>query len=315
MVQLELKADLNDVNESFSNKANKATVASALHRKANKGETEEALKKKVDKNELQDILEKQKEDLERSYSTMLNNERERLLGKNFRELEDIIVRKADKSEIDMYLSAVNTQKRDFDRRVQLIEKETAEILKTVQGEIESMRTSCIETLGRKVDYSEFDRLNEETHNKLGSESVMNLINQAKSDLYININEVKEEFLQGRKKYEESLYERASRAEINSERIGEDLHKVRRDIDDIKQRNKNSEQETTDYIKSLYDSSRKELKHEVGCLNNELSTFKTEITHRVDNSLLTAEFEKYKETLEEELKDKVSVDEVQRAITG
>lgn len=142
IAQLELKADLNDVNESLSNKANKATVANALHRKANKSDIDEVLKMKIERKELDEILEQYKKDLNNSYSSILMKEREKLVKMDhFKELEDIILRKADKSEIDMYLSAVNTQKRDFDRRVQVIERDTADILKTVQSEIESMRTS------------------------------------------------------------------------------------------------------------------------------------------------------------------------------
>ena len=141
-VALELKADSNEVNETLGGKANKATVANALHRKANKGETEEALKQKVDKKELDDILDKHRKELLNTYATCMSKEKEKLVKiDHFREIEDIILRKAEKAEIDMYLSAVNTQKRDFDRRLQLIEKDTAEVLRTVQGEIENMRTS------------------------------------------------------------------------------------------------------------------------------------------------------------------------------
>lgn len=63
LVQLELKADINDVNESFNNKANKATVASALHRKANKGEVEEELKKKLDRKEMEEAIQKCKREV------------------------------------------------------------------------------------------------------------------------------------------------------------------------------------------------------------------------------------------------------------
>lgn len=79
---------------------------------------------------------------------------------------------------------------------------------------------------------------------------MSLINQAKSDLYISINEVKEEFFSGRKKYEESLYERASRAEINSERTAEDLQNFKLQMEDIKRITTKLEKESMDYAKSI-----------------------------------------------------------------
>lgn len=144
---------------------------------------------------------------------------------------------------------------------------------------------------------------------------MNLLNQAKSDLYISINEVKEEFVKGRKKHEDSLYDRASRAELNSERTAEELVIVRKEVEDLRHLCKDVEKDTVEYAKSMYESSRKEMKHSINTLDSQMAAFKTEITHRVDNSLLTAEFEKYKEDIAEVIKEKVDVEEVQSAITG
>lgn len=152
MVQLELKADLNDINESLSNKANKTTVANALHRKANKTETEELIAAKVDKKEFTEMVEEIRRDISNTCYSLITNERERAVKlEHVKELEDIILHKADKAEIDMYLSAVNTQKKDFDRRMQCIERDNSDILKTLQNEVESMRVSFIETLNRKPD--------------------------------------------------------------------------------------------------------------------------------------------------------------------
>ena len=218
IVQLDLKADLNDVNESLSGKANKTTVANALHRKANKSEVDEQISTKINKQELTEILEDFRKDVQNSWINIVNKNNDKSAKiDHIKELEDIILRKADKVEIDMYLSAVNTQKKDFDRRIMCIERDTADVLKTVQHEIESIRTSCIETLNRKADYSEFEKLSDDLHRKLNTDAVINLINQAKSDLYISIGDLKEEFIQSRKKYEDNVFERASRAEYNTEK--------------------------------------------------------------------------------------------------
>ncbi|CAI2385185.1 unnamed protein product [Moneuplotes crassus] len=316
LVQLELKADLNDVNESFSEKANKSTVAGALHRKANKGEVDDALELKVDKKDLHEILDNFKKDVEHSQIIGFSKQKETLVKiDHFKELEDIILRKADKAEIDMYLSAVNTQKKDFDRRIHLIEKETSEVLKTVQMEIETMRTSCIETLNRKADLSEIDRLNEEVITKLNTESVIELINKAKSDLYIAMNEIKEDFAKGQKKYEDSLLEKASRAEISSAKIAEDIHITRKEIEELRQISIGVEKDTIAYSKNMYESSRKEMGHELSRMENNLESFRTEISHKLDNSLSVQEFDKYKQNTSEVIENKVDVEEVQRAITG
>lgn len=144
---------------------------------------------------------------------------------------------------------------------------------------------------------------------------MNLINKAKSDLYITINEVKEEFTLGQKKYQESVYERASRAELNSEHNLEEISNLRKEVEDLRHATNNIEKDTIEYSKNMYESSRKEMKYELGRVSDDLTTFKTDISHRVDNSLLTEEFDKYKDQSDIILKDKVDVNEVQRAITG
>lgn len=185
----------------------------------------------------------------------------------------------------------------------------------MRGEIESLRTSCIETLGRKVDNLDFDRLNSEVHKKLGPDSVIQLINESKSDLYKYISETKEELHNGRKKYEESLYERASRAEIRVEKVNEDLESFRRALDGVTKQVRVLEQENLEYVKGVFEGVRKELRQEANRLDSEIKSFRMDLTTRIDHSLLTAEFEKYKVVIESELKEKVDVDEVQRAITG
>jgi hypothetical protein len=66
---------------------------------------------------------------------------------------------------------------------------------------------------------------------------------------------------------------------------------------------------------MYEASRKDMKYEIGRVNDDLIAFKGDITNRVDDSLLTEEFDKYKDHNETLMKDKVDVDEVQRAISG
>lgn len=227
MVQLELKADLNDVNESLGSKANKSTVANALHRKANKSEVEESLKEIVNKKELSEVLEQFQKETRDICANMISKEKEKLVKiDHFKELEDIILRKADKSEIDMYLSAVGTQKKDFDRRIELVEREAADILRSCHTEIESIRASCIETLNHKADILDIDRVYDLIKFKVDNDSVMKLLNEAKSDLYVSVNEIRDEFMQNRKKYEDGVYERASRAEVNSERCLEEIDKLK-----------------------------------------------------------------------------------------
>mmetsp|Transcript_24921 Transcript_24921/g.28611 ORF Transcript_24921/g.28611 Transcript_24921/m.28611 type:complete len:662 (+) Transcript_24921:102-2087(+) len=316
MVQLELKADLNDINESLSNKANKTTVANALHRKANKTETEELIAAKVDKKEFTEMVEEIRRDISNTCYSLITNERERAVKlEHVKELEDIILHKADKAEIDMYLSAVNTQKKDFDRRMQCIERDNSDILKTLQNEVESMRVSFIETLNRKPDACELEQLSEDIHRKLGLETVMNLINQAKSDLYISINEVKDEFIQSRKKFEDNVFERASRAELNSEKAAEELDRIKRNIETLESTRRSIEDDAVAYTKSMCDSSRKEMKNELNRVYEEIDNLRNDLSNQAKLSVLNEDFKKYQAQLSEEIKEKVDVDEVQKAITG
>jgi len=45
------------------------------------------------------------------------------------------MQKADKWEVDAYVSAVSSQKRDFDAWLQILEKDTASILRELKEEV------------------------------------------------------------------------------------------------------------------------------------------------------------------------------------
>ena len=215
----------------------------------------------------------------------------------------------------MYLSAVNTQKKDFDRRIQCIENETSEVLKQLQTQLESIRASFVETLNRKTDILDYEKLSEQVGQKMNHDTVLTMLNEAKSDMYVSINEVREDFIQNRKKYEDGVYERASRAEINSEKSREEISKIQSKLEELDESRRAIEDEVVSYTKSICETSKKEMILQVDKLSNYVNTLKGDLDHFSKTAITSIEFEKFKNQNTEEVRDKVNVDEVQRAITG
>ena len=89
---------------------------------------------------------------------------------------------------------------------------------------------------------------------------------------------------------------------------EEIDKIKRNIESLESTKRSIEEDTIAYSKSMIELSHKEMK-------NELSILRGEVLSLSKNSLLIDEFEKYKIKLDETIKDKVGVDEVQRAITA
>ena len=65
-----------------------------------------------------------------------------------------------KNEVDSYVSAVASIKSDFNERIQLLEKDTAVILREVKTELESMRCQMSDMMSAKAEASDLLNVSE-----------------------------------------------------------------------------------------------------------------------------------------------------------
>jgi hypothetical protein len=89
--------------------------------------------------------------------------------------------KSDRADIDMYVMAVSNQKMEFEQRQKSLEKDLDDFISGIQKEMESMKTTMLQSLNKKADYSLLDTIKEQMHKKIDHEYFQTVSNKIKAD--------------------------------------------------------------------------------------------------------------------------------------
>ena len=77
--------------------------------------------------------------------------------------------KSDRADVDMYVMAVANQKNEFEMRQKSLEKDIDEFIGGIQREMESLKTSILQSLNKKADYSLLENMKETLLKKVDHE--------------------------------------------------------------------------------------------------------------------------------------------------
>lgn len=66
--------------------------------------------------------------------------------------------KSERSDIDIYVRAVQGQRTDFEARQQQFEKEFDALTETIQSELEGLKATTLASLSKKADFSIVEQL-------------------------------------------------------------------------------------------------------------------------------------------------------------
>lgn len=134
--------------------------------------------------------------------------------------------KSDKTDIDMYVMAVQSQKLELDQRQKQLEKELDEFIAGIQKELESIKSTMVQSLNKKADYSLLDSVKEMLHKKVDHDYLQSVANKIKSDFSASIVQNQNEIQYSRKNKEEKIEERVGKTEMNSERALDEIFFLR-----------------------------------------------------------------------------------------
>ena len=155
-----------DIEDFIQGKANKDSVANALHRKANKVDMEGALDEKADRAEVEDLL--------KLVDTKADNSKMELL------IRDLSSKVSQKDTADLH-SQVKSFKREVDQRFLDNYTDIEKYISMLREDIEKVSTSLSHTLARKADVREVERLQQAVSNKAENENVTSVLAGMKVD--------------------------------------------------------------------------------------------------------------------------------------
>lgn len=186
---------VDDFQKVLETKANKHSVATALHRKANKKDIEEEFKKLIRNNEFDQIIQllenkASSDDIER-LENMLD---EQVKAETIEELHEIMCTKADKEEIDKIIEQQNNNEQN--KGQEIISKTQAQfssLTENINEQFDLFREDIYGKLSNKLDSAVLMDLSTKLSKKADNERVNTLIAQHKNNLIDILENYKKEF--------------------------------------------------------------------------------------------------------------------------
>lgn len=137
---------------------------------------------------------------------------------------------------------------EYDQKFGAGEKDMDEFVETVQSELASLKTSVLQSLNKKADFSMLDRLNELVARKVDNEQLQQSQRNLKSELSQDLDMLRSEINMDRASREQRLLERVEKFELSSERMQDEIAQTKELHRTMKDERKRDIEETADFIK-------------------------------------------------------------------
>ena len=183
---VETKAGKDEVTEALEEKANKQSVANALHRKSNKTDVEALLQSKVETNEFAKLFE-----LVQEINLQISLKAEKAeVSKMFSQESS---RKADRSEFESTVAVLQTSHKDSEAKLFSYISNIENFSATIKSKLEDFQSSFTQSLSKKSDIKDIDRLTQIISRKVDSDSVKDSLNSLQHELKEQIQSYRYEF--------------------------------------------------------------------------------------------------------------------------
>lgn len=137
---------------------------------------------------------------------------------------------------------------EYDQKFGAGEKDMDEFVETVQSELASLKTSVLQSLNKKADFSMLDRLNELVARKVDNEQLQQSQRNLKSEFSQDLDMLRSEINMDRASREQRLLERVEKFELSSERMQDEIAQTKELHRTMKDERKRDIEETADFIK-------------------------------------------------------------------
>lgn len=101
---------------------------------------------------------------------------------DFYTLKTELSTKSDKTDIDMYVMAVQNQKLEFEQRQKSLEKDMDEFILSIQRELEQLKSSFLQSINKKADYSLLEQMKDQLLKKVDHDYFQTVSNKIKADV-------------------------------------------------------------------------------------------------------------------------------------
>ena len=209
----------------------------------------------------------------------------------------------------MYVMAVQNQKIEFEQRQKENEKDLDEFINGIQKELESMKTTMIQSLNKKADYSLLESVKDSLSKKVDHEYFQTVSNKIKADCQVQLSTIQNEVSYTNKSKTEKSDDKINKIEMNAERALDEIFFVRDQLKHLQEERKRDVEETADFIKQIINNGKVDQQKELTKMQSEVDRCRTEMAAKCSMSELL----ELKSKVYSQLEGKVELKEVQTAL--
>ena len=231
----QIEQRLAEFEEKLGEKANKQSVAQALHRKANRPEIETILAKKADLSDLQRVIAALENKIDiASFESLVRaveakadrHELHTMIGsgQSYRPTSQDGAKGS--VEVERLIQQVNNDRFELERRFGDLERQLQLAQREAQSQVEQVKSVVTMNLQQKVEFRDIDQISHHLHTKADVEKVQELVSQLRQELVTQLTSIKKDVTSKTKKKDEELKKKKKENEFTNEKLIEEIKAVK-----------------------------------------------------------------------------------------
>ena len=153
-----------------------------------------------------------------------------------------------RTDFDLVVVELRNLRAEHEQKFTANEKDMDEFVETMQSELAQLKTSVLQSLNKKADFSMLDRLNELVAKKVDNEHLQSSQRTLKSEISQDMDLLRSEINMDRASREQRILERLEKCELGGERLQDEVTQTKELHRVMKDERKRDIEETADFIK-------------------------------------------------------------------
>jgi hypothetical protein len=300
----------------LNTKANKPTVAQALHRKANKGEVDDLLSQKVNFEDFERLILQINEkasigDLHH-LQTEIETKPDRI------ELRELLLNRTVESKDSVDRSLYNTLSKDREytsSKLENLELQLKSHVSKIDNEIKDIIDSFNSGLSKKADYRDLDAIGTTLLNKADIDNVADMISEAKDQVFDKLRKTKDELIHQRKDLAEEMFERHNKQNQKIEKCLKDVKSMRQASNQITDESQKIKSDVKEIIYKEAETITMQVRDEINKAMDEWHSARIKIENELSQKVRKADLIEFKNEVNNRIEPKVEISEVQSALNA
>jgi len=217
--------------------------------------------------------------------------------------------KADKGDLEYFASSLSNVKVECEHRLGGLDKK----MESFRGELESTRQFINNTINKKVDSKDLERLAQLVNKKIDIDFLEDNMLQLRREVAEQLEDLKGEIVEYKRNVDTNVTERVERSEGFFEKTTEEVYRLSDQLKSVLEMTRNDREQTMNFTKEISGTIKKEMNHVADRFSDDIQTLRKEVGEIHSKKLDKKEWNEAKSKILSQLDGKVDLLEVQDAL--